>query len=70
MVKAIGYGGYREFRYALVAEEARRNTEEQGTVEPMYGYSPVSYTHLDVYKRQGVHLSGSGEGYVCGIRFL
>ena len=39
MVKAIGYGGYREFRYALVAEEARRNTEEQGTVEPMYGYS-------------------------------
>ena len=35
----------------------------------------VSYTHLDVYKRQEVHLLGEGEGQVedvlgCSIGFL
>ena len=29
------------------------------------GMHPVSYTHLDVYKRQGVRQAGAAEGFLC-----
>ena len=31
---------------------------------------PVSYTHLDVYKRQVLVLSGAGSGYMLTNRVL
>ena len=35
----------------------------------VYGYGPVSYTHLDVYKRQPLRSAeASCEGYVCKSR--
>ena len=34
------------------------------------GEEPVSYTHLDVYKRQGVHGSRESKGYEAAITAL
>ena len=31
---------------------------------------PVSYTHLDVYKRQWYHFSGTDQGYETGKRAI
>lgn len=36
--KALGFKGYKEFRYAVVEELARDNREKEGQ-QPMYGYS-------------------------------
>ena len=38
---------YDRFRNRTEASDSRGNTS-------LYGYDPVSYTHLDVYKRQGL----------------
>ena len=34
---------------------------------PIYAYVPVSYTHLDVYKRQGSFLSNTPTPWAYGI---
>lgn len=40
MLKSLGYGGYRDFRYQLVAELAKSGTEEKGReADLMYGYT-------------------------------
>ena len=40
--------------------------EVQGELEMLFEkqYIPVSYTHLDVYKRQGLHRRQGGNGFV------
>ena len=40
--------------------DVSRMTAEQLDTELEKGYAPVSYTHLDVYKRQHRHLAGAG----------
>ena len=39
-------------RLALVAENVQDGSLEDGVQVPVDSYPPVSYTHLDVYKRQ------------------
>ena len=39
MIKALGYSGYREFRYAVVERLAQREEKESGNFRAMYGYS-------------------------------
>ena len=44
-----------EFMRPTVTTEEVNDTVARFIVEPLergYGYTPVSYTHLDVYKRQ------------------
>ena len=35
--------------------------------QPRYGYDPVSYTHLDVYKRQAFKQVSAHAGYVADV---
>lgn len=39
MVRALGFGGYRDFRYQLVSELARNLSEADLTTRPLYGYT-------------------------------
>lgn len=39
MVRALGFGGYRDFRYQLVLELARNLSEADLTTRPLYGYT-------------------------------
>lgn len=39
MVRALGFGGYRDFRYQLVSELARNLSEGDLTTRPLYGYT-------------------------------
>lgn len=39
MVRALGFGGYRDFRYQLVSELARNLSEGDFTTRPLYGYT-------------------------------
>ena len=39
MVRALGFGGYRDFRYQLVSELARNLSEGDLTIMPLYGYT-------------------------------
>lgn len=39
MVKALEFGGYKEFRYKIVEEMARNKGQENSDLHPMYGYS-------------------------------
>ena len=39
MIKALGYSGYKEFRYAVVERLAQREEKESGNFRAMYGYS-------------------------------
>ena len=49
MTKALGFKGYKEFRYAVV-EQLAGSRKEDSRANPMYGYNlsrkAVSYTHL------------------------
>ena len=38
LVKALGYGGYSEFRYAIVSAKAKEEQKEE-TTSPLYGFS-------------------------------
>ena len=40
-----------------------------GNREMDYYVKPVSYTHLDVYKRQPRHWAGKGCGFRCLLGF-
>ena len=40
------------------AQVAKLNKEQNELAPVVETYRPVSYTHLDVYKRQGEHLQG------------
>ena len=46
-------------------EEAKQKIQEQLGLNPrsVAGYNPVSYTHLDVYKRQDLYIAN---GYISG----
>ena len=39
--------------------------EDGATHQALEDISPVSYTHLDVYKRQVLHRGESGGGFIC-----
>lgn len=39
MVRALGFGGYRDFRYQLVSELARNLSDVDLTTRPLYGYT-------------------------------
>ena len=49
MLKALGYDGYKDFRYQLVAELAKseKRTEDAGQPQLMYGYTLDKKTGLD-----------------------
>lgn len=67
MLKALGYDGYREFRYRLVAELAKAEKKEDtgGKDQLMYGYTLEEDTRLDdipFYR----HLQRGEFGSRCG----
>ena len=49
-IVVIKYGGS-----AMLDEELKANVIKDAVLLKLVGFKPVSYTHLDVYKRQ-VHL--------------
>ena len=50
----MGYeaDGERRMKILSLCEEFRSNNQISNEVFEKYGVKPVSYTHLDVYKRQ------------------
>ena len=38
MLRALGFSGYKDFRYQLVSELAQSESEPRGAAEPMFGY--------------------------------
>ena len=55
-------------RNALQTESALSPDGEETHKTPWYGVPPVSYTHLDVYKRQAVHLIAAKKQVLRALR--
>lgn len=45
MIRAVGFTGFKEFRYAVITELAR--TEKEMQIAPLYGYSFKKEDHLE-----------------------
>ena len=61
MIKALGFGGYREFRYAVVEEFAQSNGREQG-FRAMYGYSLTGRERTEEIPEKIVAAAGNMAG--------
>ena len=63
---AEGVAVFSGSRY-LLTEEFRLNEQDLLALFERHGYDPVSYTHLDVYKRQALHCDRPGHrhGFCC-----
>ena len=63
MIKALGFGGYREFRYAVVEEFAQSNGREQG-FRAMYGYSLTGRERTEEIPEKIVAAAGNMAGEI------
>ena len=62
MIKALGYSGYKEFRYAVVEKLARREKAEDRGFEGMYGYSLTGKERTEEIPAKIVATAGSMAG--------
>ncbi len=62
MIKALGYSGYREFRYAVVEKLAQRDESESGIFKAMYGYSLTGGERIEEIPEKIVATAGNMAG--------